>query len=111
VSAVETTSFATACPQFPKTPSARGCTSAIALFPVAVVAMMPSSRYPAWAMLEYASIRLMSVWAMAIRLPATMVTAAIVHTRGVQSSVSGWNDVSRTRISAANAATFVPAAM
>ena len=41
----------------------------------------------------------------------TPVTAAIDHTRGVQSSVSGWNDVSRTRISAANAATFVPAAM
>ena len=38
VSAVETTSFATACPQLPKTPRARGCISAMALFPVAVVA-------------------------------------------------------------------------
>src|SRR5262249_4178432 len=38
VSAVDTTSFATAWPQLPKTPSASGCTSAIALLPVAVVA-------------------------------------------------------------------------
>ena len=38
VSAVDTTSLATAWPQFPNTPSACGCTSAIALLPVAVVA-------------------------------------------------------------------------
>src|SRR3970040_2381357 len=76
-----------------------------------LAAVSPIRMNPAWAMLEYASIRLMSVWATAIRLPTITVTAATPHTSGVQSHVSGWNDVSNTRMNAANAATLVPADM
>src|SRR3989304_3022978 len=71
----------------------------------------PTRMNPACAMLEYASIRLTSVCAIAIRLPAAIVSAASVQTTGCQFQVSGWNDTSSTRISAANAATFVAADM
>src|SRR2546421_8808656 len=66
---------------------------------------------PAWATLEYASMRLMSVCAMASTEPTTIVTAAMTQMNGVQSQASGLNAVSNTRISAANAATFVAADM
>src|SRR5438093_7895884 len=66
---------------------------------------------PAWAMLEYANIRLMSVWAMARTDPTTMVMADSTQMNGVQSHASGLNAMSNTRISAANAATLVAADM
>src|SRR5438132_12165279 len=76
-----------------------------------VAAVTPTRMNPACATLEYASIRLMSVWAMARTDPTTIVTAAITQMKGVQSHASGLNAVSKTRISAANAATFVAADM
>src|SRR5438105_959613 len=66
---------------------------------------------PACATLEYASMRLTSVWAMARTAPTTMVTAESTTMNGVQSHWSGLNAVSNTRIRAANAATFVAADM
>jgi hypothetical protein len=62
-------------------------------------------------MLEYASRRLMSVCAIASRLPATIETAARIPTTGCQSHVIGWNEMLNTRMRAANAATLVPADM
>src|SRR5438270_127374 len=53
----------------------------------------------------------MSVWAMAMTEPTTIVTAASTTMNGVQSHASGLNAVSNTRISAANAATLVAADM
>ncbi len=72
---------------------------------------MPVRTKPACAMLEYASSRLMSVWAIASRLPSTTETAARTHTTGRQSSVRGCRATLSTRMSAANAATLVPADM
>ena len=66
---------------------------------------------PAWAMLEYASMRFTLVCAIARMLPTTIETAARPHTTGAQSHASAWNATSSTRISAANAATFVAADM
>ena len=71
----------------------------------------PVRMKPAWAMLEYASIRLMSDCAIASTLPRITDAAARTQITGVQSHVSGWNATSRTRISARNAATFVAADM
>src|SRR4051794_29938279 len=45
--------------------------------PVMEAAASPISRYPAWAMELYASIRLRLVWVIAARLPTVMVSAAI----------------------------------
>src|SRR5438309_11377328 len=53
----------------------------------------------------------MSVWAMAMTEPTTIVTAASTTMNGVQSQASGLNAVSNTRIRAAKAATFVAADM
>src|SRR5206468_11519496 len=66
---------------------------------------------PAWAIEEYASMRLMFVWAMASTEPTTTVTAARTTTKGFQSHVSGLNATMNTRSSAPKAATFVPALM
>ena len=79
--------------------------------PVSPVAVSPRSTKPAWLMLEYASMRLMSVWAIASTLPATIESAASAHTIGCQSQPSGWNATLNTRMNAAKAATFVPADM
>src|SRR4030042_704150 len=79
--------------------------------PLLPVAVMPMSTNPAWAMLEYASIRLMSVCAIANTLPTTIETAARTHSTGVQSQPSGWNATLNTRMNAANAATLRPADM
>src|SRR6266511_2852477 len=68
--------------------------------PAAPAAVTPVRMNPAWATLEYASIRLRSVWAMARIEPITMVTAARTQMNGVQSHER-----------AANAATFVAADM
>src|SRR5437763_16848215 len=74
-------------------------------------AVRPVRMNPACATLEYASIRLTSVWAMASTEPTTMVTAARAQMNGVQSHDSGWNATSNTRMNAANAATLVAADM
>ncbi len=66
---------------------------------------------PAWAMLEYASMRFTLVCAIARMLPRTIDTAASPHTTGAQSHASAWNATSRTRIRAANAAILVAADM
>src|SRR3954466_12615083 len=66
---------------------------------------------PACATLEYASIRLMSVWDSAITAPTTMLNAASTQIIGVQSHCSGANATLNTRSSAANAATLVAADM
>src|SRR5204863_118055 len=66
---------------------------------------------PACATLEYASIRFTSVCAIASSDPTTIETADSTQMNGVQSHASGLNAVSNTRISAANAATFVAADM
>src|SRR5437764_15128451 len=79
--------------------------------PSCVAAQTPTRMNPAWATLEYASIRSTSVWAIAMTEPTTIVTADRITMNGVQSQASGWNAVSNTRIRAANAATFVAADM
>ena len=66
---------------------------------------------PACAMLEYASIRLMSDCAIARTLPTMIDAAASPQMRGVQSQLSGKKATSKTLISAANAAIFVAADM
>src|SRR4051812_20127016 len=71
----------------------------------------PVRMNPAWATLEYASIRLMSVCDSAITAPTTMLNAASTQMNGVQSHCSGANATLNTRRSAANAATFVAADM
>src|SRR5438046_2339712 len=76
-----------------------------------LAAVMPVRMNPAWATLEYASIRFTSVWAMASTDPTTMVTAARTQMNGVQSHESGWKATSNTRMKAANAATLVAADM
>src|SRR5205823_14657523 len=79
--------------------------------PSAVAAITPVRMSPAWAMLEYASIRLKSVCAMAMTAPTTMVSADRTQRNGVQSEIRGWRPTSNTRIRAANAATLVAADM
>ena len=66
---------------------------------------------PAWATEEYASMRLMSVWAIASTQPTTIESAASTQITGCQSHVSGWNATISTRINATKAATFVAADM
>ena len=72
--------------------------------------MSPVSTNPAWLMLEYASIRLMSVCAIASTLPATIDSAA-GSTRSAPSPTRAAGTTLNTRMNAANAATFVPADM
>src|SRR6185436_1716167 len=74
-------------------------------------AVTPVRMNPACVTLEYASIRLMSVWDSAMTDPTTMLTAASTQMNGVQSHCSGANDTLNTRSSAANAATLVAADM
>jgi hypothetical protein len=66
---------------------------------------------PAWAMLEYASIRFTFVCAIARTLPSTIETAESAQSTGAQSHARAWKATSSTRINAANAATFVAADM
>src|SRR5439155_4233752 len=74
-------------------------------------ALTPTRMNPACATLEYASIRLMSDCAIASTEPTSIVAAESPITKGCQSHASGLNAVSNTRMSAANAATFVAADM
>ena len=62
---------------------------------------------PAWAIDEYASIRLTSVWVTASRTPIDIVTAATTYKIGCHSSGA----VIVIRSNAPNAATFVAEAM
>src|SRR5438552_14113674 len=55
--------------------------------------------------------RLTFVWPMPRAEPTTIVIAAITHTKGRQSQISGESALSNTRRNAPNAATFVPALM
>src|SRR3954463_13511122 len=80
-----------------------------ASIPDCPAAVTPVRMNPAWATLEYASIRLMSVCDSAITAPTTMLNAASTQMNGVQSHCSGANATLNTRSSAANAATFVAA--
>src|SRR4051812_653972 len=82
-----------------------------ASIPDCPAAVTPVRMNPAWATLEYASIRLMSVWDSAITDPTTMLSAASTQMNGVQSHCSGANATLNTRSSAANAATLVAADM
>src|SRR3990170_5974308 len=79
--------------------------------PVWFAAVTPTRMNPAWATLEYASIRFRSDCAIASTLPTTIVTAARTHMNGAHSHWSGNNATMNRRSSAANAATFVPALM
>src|SRR5262245_28386428 len=79
--------------------------------PVSPAAVRPIRTKPAWLMLEYASIRLMSVWAIARIAPPTIDSADSTQMTGCQSQVTGWNATLNTRMSAANAATLVAADM
>ena len=72
--------------------------------------MSPSSAYPACAMDEYASIRFMSVWDSASRLPTAMDSAASPIRMSDQMRCSGANATRQTRPSAARPAAFEPAA-
>src|SRR2546426_9398993 len=60
---------------------------------------------------EYASMRLRFDCAMAITLPAVMVTAATAHSRTLQSGCAARSATVSTRMSAAKAAALEPVAM
>src|SRR5476649_1654896 len=62
-------------------------------------------------MLEYASIRFRFVWATPTTVPRIIVAAAITHTTGAQSALSGANADRNTRTNAANAAALTPVDM
>src|SRR4026207_1752276 len=73
--------------------------------------MIPSSRYPAWAMLEYASIRLTFVCTTPTTVPTIIVIAAITESIGIQGAWSGSSGDRNTRANAANAAALTPVDM
>ena len=64
--------------------------------------------YPAWAMLEYASSRLILFWEMAITLPRIIVSADIAQKISVISAAMAGNAVANTRSRAANPAILAP---
>ena len=69
------------------------------------------SRKPACEMLEYASIRLTSVWTSAARFPQASEMQTITASEIVQSSSSEGNAVTSRRIVRTSAAIFVAADM
>ena len=66
---------------------------------------------PAWAIEEYASIRLTSVCSTATQAPTTTLAAASAATAGRQSEACVPRVTTSTRSIAANAAVFTPAAI
>ena len=64
--------------------------------------------YPAWAMLEYASRRLILVCEIAMILPRIMVKADSPQKMPVMSEAMAGNAVANTRSNAANPAIFAP---
>src|SRR6266516_1316380 len=71
----------------------------------------PISRYPAWAIDEYAGMRLWSVCTTARTAPTSMVSTATAAIAGRQSSTSPPSAPAKTRRKTAKPAALVPAAM
>ena len=76
-----------------------------------MVAITPARMKPAWAIDEYASSRLTSVWVTATIAPTSIVTMATPHMTGRQSQRRPGRTTYSSRSSAPKAATLVAAAM
>ena len=79
--------------------------------PAGVMAIAPSSRKPAWATDEYATMRFTSVCVSPSTAPITIDTIATAHSTPRHSHRVSPNATNSTRVIAPNAATFVQAAM
>src|SRR4029079_3402483 len=83
----------------------------MAALPIWLAATRPTSRYPPWAMLEYASIRLRLLCATHTTVPRIIAAAASHEPNGAPSAVNGSKDERNTRANAANAAALTPVDM